>query len=116
MKAMRLLAPGTALKLAEATLPPPQDYQVRLDVQACGVCRTDLHLLDNELPDIHYPVTPGHEIVGTVVDAGPAVTRLAVGDRVGVAWLGYACGVCRYWRQGREDLCEDARFTRDNLD
>ena len=116
MKAMRLLAPGTALQLAEATLPPPRDYQVRLEVAACGVCRTDLHLLDNELPDIHYPITPGHEIVGKVVEAGSAVTRLAIGDRVGVPWLGYACGVCRYCREGRENLCENARFTGYTLD
>ena len=116
MKAMRLLAPGTALQLAEATLPPPRDYQVRLTVAACGVCRTDLHLLDNELPDIHYPITPGHEIVGKVVEAGSAVTRLAIGDRVGVPWLGYACGVCRYCREGRENLCENARFTGYTLD
>ena len=116
MKAMRLLAPATALQLAEATLPPPRDYQVRLEVAACGVCRTDLHLLDNELPDIHYPITPGHEIVGKVVEAGSAVTRLAIGDRVGVPWLGYACGVCRYCREGRENLCENARFTGYTLD
>ena len=77
MKAMRLVAPGTALKLTEATLPAPREYQVRLDVAACGVCRTDLHLLDNELPDIHYPITPGHEIVGKVVEAGPAGTVIA---------------------------------------
>src|SRR2546421_6038464 len=105
MKAMRLLAPGTALQLAEATLPPPRDYQVRLTVAACGVCRTDLHLLDYELPDIHYPITPGHEIGGKVVEDGSALTCFAIGDRGGVPLLGYACGGCRYCRGGGENLC-----------
>jgi alcohol dehydrogenase, propanol-preferring len=113
---MRLHAPGSPLKLDEVTLPPPGEHQVRLRVEACGVCRTDLHLLDNELPDIHCPVTPGHEIVGTVVEIGSAVNRFRTGDRVGVPWLGYACGVCRYCRAGRENLCENALFTGYTLD
>jgi propanol-preferring alcohol dehydrogenase len=108
---MRLLAPGTALALREVTLPPPGPHEVTLRVEACGVCRTDLHLIDNELPDIHCPVTPGHEIVGVVVERGAEVSRFASGDRVGVPWLAYTCGVCRYCRAGLENLCPQARFT-----
>jgi propanol-preferring alcohol dehydrogenase len=80
-------------------------------VQACGVCRTDLHLQDGELPDIPYPVTPGHEIVGRVVRRGREVTRFAEGDRVGVPWLGWTCGRCRHCSAGQENLCDAARFT-----
>jgi alcohol dehydrogenase, propanol-preferring len=116
MKAMRLWAPRTPLKQDEVTLPPPAEHQVLLRVEACGVCRTDLHLLDNELPDIHYPITPGHEIVGTVAEVGAAVTRFRVGDRVGVPWLAYTDGVCRYCREGLENLCDNARFTGYTLD
>jgi len=108
---MRLLAPGTALALREVTLPPPGPHEVTLRVEACGVCRTDLHLIDNELPDIHCPVTPGHEIVGVVVERGAEVRRFVSGDRVGVPWLAYTCGVCRYCRAGLENLCPQARFT-----
>src|ERR1700682_6330756 len=108
---MRLVAPGAALAPAEVTLPPPRGQELRLTVQACGVCRTDLHLLDNELPDIRFPVTPGHEIVGIVAALGPEVTQFHIGDRVGVPWLGYTCGACEYCRAGSENLCERARFT-----
>jgi propanol-preferring alcohol dehydrogenase len=80
-------------------------------VEACGVCRTDLHLIDGELPDIHYPVTPGHEIVGVVIGGGAEETRFAIGDRVGVPWLAWTCGVCPYCRAGLENLCIRARFT-----
>jgi propanol-preferring alcohol dehydrogenase len=80
-------------------------------VEACGVCRTDLHLIDGELPDIHYPVTPGHEIVGVVIGGGAEETRFAIGDRVGVPWLAWTCGVCEYCRAGLENLCIRARFT-----
>ena len=111
MKAMRLLAPGVALTLTEVTLPPPRGHELRLTVQACGVCRTDLHLIDNELPDIRFPVTPGHEIVGIVAALGAEVTRFHIGDRVGVPWLGLTCGECQYCRAGRENLCERALFT-----
>ena len=116
MKAMRLLAAGRPLKLAEAVLTPPGPHQVRIAVEACGVCRTDLHLLDGELPAIPYPITPGHEVVGTVAEAGPGATRFRVGDRVGVPWLGQTCGACRYCLEGRENLCEHARFTGYTLD
>jgi len=111
VKAMRLVAPGAALAPVEVTLPPPRGQELRLTVQACGVCRTDLHLLDNELPDIRFPVTPGHEIVGIVAALGPEVTQFHIGDRVGVPWLGYTCGACEYCRAGSENLCEQARFT-----
>jgi propanol-preferring alcohol dehydrogenase len=111
MHAMRLAAPRTALTLSEVTLPPPGPEEVLIRVEACGVCRTDLHLIDNELPDIHCPVTPGHEIVGTVTARGHNVSRFAVGDRVGVPWLGYTDRVCEFCRRGQENLCPNARFT-----
>jgi alcohol dehydrogenase, propanol-preferring len=111
MKAMRLTAPRSPLELTEVTLPPLKPAEVRLRCLACGVCRTDLHLLDDELPDIPHPVTPGHEIVGTVLETGSAVTGLHLGQRVGVPWLGHTDGVCRYCRSGHENLCEQARFT-----
>ena len=116
MKAMRLSAAGSSLRLEEVTLPPAGEHQVRITVEACGVCRTDLHLLDGELPHIHYPVTPGHEIVGIVSEAGPSVTRFRPVARVGVPWLAQACGLCRYCRAGQENLCEYARFTGYSVD
>jgi alcohol dehydrogenase, propanol-preferring len=116
MKAMRLSAPGSPLTLEEVSLAPVSEHQVRITVEACGVCRTDLHLLDGELPHIPYPLTPGHEIVGTVAEAGPSVTRFRPGDRVGVPWLAQACGRCRYCRGGQENLCEYARFTGYSVD
>jgi alcohol dehydrogenase, propanol-preferring len=111
MQAMRLEAPGTPLALSELTLPPPAPQELLIRIEACGVCRTDLHVLDGELPDIHCPITPGHEIVGVVAACGGAVTRFAAGDRVGVPWLAWTCGVCRYCRAGLENLCPQARFT-----
>ena len=108
---MRLTARGAPLELIELPLRPPGEHQILIAVEACGVCRTDLHVLDGELPDIHTPLTPGHEIVGRVLAAGPAVERLRPGDRVGVPWLAYTCGVCAYCRSGRENLCINARFT-----
>ncbi|MDE2052194.1 MAG: zinc-dependent alcohol dehydrogenase family protein [Gammaproteobacteria bacterium] len=116
MKAMRLCAPGSPLRLEEVAPPPAGEHQVRIAVEACGVCRTDLHLLDGELPHIHYPVTPGHEIVGRVIEAGPSVARVRLGDRIGVPWLAQACGVCRYCRAGQENLCESALFTGYSVD
>ncbi len=111
MKVMRLGAPGEAVQPDESPLPVIEPGQVLLEVQACGVCRTDLHLQDGELPDIPYPVTPGHEIVGRVVRRGREVTRFVEGDRVGVPWLGWACGHCRHCSGGQENLCDAARFT-----
>ena len=116
MKAMRLQTPGSGLTLEEISLPAPQEHQVLLQVLACGVCRTDLHLLDGELPAIPYPITPGHEIVARVVDTGRAVTKFEAGDRVGVPWLGHTCGVCRYCLEGAENLCEQAQFTGYTID
>jgi propanol-preferring alcohol dehydrogenase len=111
MQAMRLLAPGAPLALSEVTLPSPAPTEVLIRVEACGVCRTDLHLLDGELPDIHCPVTPGHEVVGVVSARGSGVTRFAIAARVGVPWLAWTCGVCEYCRAGLENLCPQARFT-----
>jgi propanol-preferring alcohol dehydrogenase len=116
MRAMRLHSIGAPLVADEVALPEPGPLQVLLQVKACGVCRTDLHLVDGELPEVHCPVTPGHEIVGTVLKAGSAVSRFRPGDRVGVPWLGESCGVCVYCRSGRENLCERARFTGYTLD
>jgi propanol-preferring alcohol dehydrogenase len=115
-RAMRLRAAATPLECRELPVPEPGPQQVLLRVQACGVCRTDLHLLDGELPQARYPVTPGHEVVGRVVARGSAVTGIEVGDRLGVPWLGGSCGECDYCRGGRENLCDAARFTGCTLD
>ena len=111
MQAMRLLARGAPLTLSDVSLPAPAPGELLIRVEACGVCRTDLHLLDGELPDTHCPITPGHEVVGVVSARGSDATRFAVGDRVGVPWLAWTCGVCRYCRAGLENLCPQARFT-----
>jgi alcohol dehydrogenase, propanol-preferring len=111
MRAMLLEAPGAPLRDLERPVPRVGSGDVLLRVRACGVCRTDLHVLDGELPDPTLPLVLGHEIVGTVEQAGPDVTRLHVGDRVGVPWLGWACGRCRFCRRGAENLCPYARFT-----
>jgi propanol-preferring alcohol dehydrogenase len=106
-----LEAQGEALMLRERPEPEPGAGMVRIRVAACGVCRTDLHVVDGELPDIRYPIVPGHEIVGRVEALGPGVTTLRLGERVGVPWLGYTCGVCRYCREGMENLCDRPLFT-----
>src|SRR6185312_4373879 len=116
MKAMRLLASGARLRMDEIALPPAGEHQIGITVEACGVCRTDLHLLDGELPHIHYPIIPGHEIVGRVSEVGPSVSRFRMGDRVGVPWLAHACGLCRYCQAGQENLCEYASFTGYSVD
>jgi len=116
MMAMRLHSRGTALAVDEVPCPAPEEYQVLMQVLACGVCRTDLHLRDGELPELQYPITPGHEIVGRIVERGQSVAGLEVGMRVGVPWLGYTCGICRYCRKGLENLCERARFTGYSMD
>ena len=116
MKAMRLPAPGSRLRMEEVALPPAGEHQIGITVEACGVCRTDLHLLDGELPRIRYPITPGHEIVGRVTEIGPSVSRFRLGDRVGVPWLAHACGLCRYCQAGQENLCEYASFTGYSVD
>ncbi len=115
-RAMRLNAPGAALRMEALPLAPLRPHEVLIEVSACGVCRTDLHLLDGELPQAVLPVTPGHEIVGRIVDAGHAVDRFCSGDRVGVPWLASACGECGYCATGLENLCERARFTGCTVD
>ena len=110
-QAMRLPAAGSALVLQDVALPAPGPHEVLLKVRACGVCRTDLHLVDGELARARCPVTPWHEIVGEVLEAGREVTGFRPGDRVGVPWLGGTCGACDYCRSGRENLCDAAEFT-----
>ena len=116
MRAMVLEGPGRALVEADVPDPTPGPGQVLLRVRACGVCRTDLHIVDGELPDPRLPLVPGHQIVGEVLDAGPGVGGIVAGDRVGVPWLGWTCGECRYCTTGRENLCDRARFTGYHLD
>jgi alcohol dehydrogenase, propanol-preferring len=104
------------LRPAELPEPSAGPGQVLLDVRACGVCRTDLHILDGELAQPKLPLVPGHQIVGVVREVGEEVERFAAGDRLGVPWLGWTCGECRYCRGGRENLCDNARFTGYDLD
>jgi propanol-preferring alcohol dehydrogenase len=108
---MVLEAPGSALRQVELPLPEYGTDEILLKVRACGVCRTDLHILDGELAAPKLPLILGHEIVGTVVAKGDRVERFAIGQRLGVPWLGHTCGHCRYCTSGRENLCDDARFT-----
>lgn len=109
-RAMQLDVPGTPLRLVERPLPVPGPGQVLVRVTACGVCRTDLHVVDGELPDIRLPIVPGHEIVGRVAALGAEVVDFKLGQRVGVPWLAETCGTCPYCRGGRENLCDRARF------
>jgi propanol-preferring alcohol dehydrogenase len=113
---MVLDSPGEPLRDAEVPEPEPGPEQVLLRVHACAVCRTDLHVVDGELPDPKLPLIPGHQIVGAVEEVGGRVDRFAVGDRVGVPWLGYTDGACRYCLTGRENLCDNARFTGYQMD
>jgi propanol-preferring alcohol dehydrogenase len=108
---MALTSPGSRLQLQERDDPLPRDGEIRVRVSACGVCRTDLHVVDAELPGIEYPIVPGHEIVGCVDLVGADVTNHRIGDRVGIPWLGYTCGVCRFCREGMENLCDRPLFT-----
>ena len=111
MQAMVLEAPGERLRLALLRRPSPGPGELLLRVFACGVCRTDLHLVDGELPDPKLPLIPGHEVVGEVVDRGAGVTEPQLGERVGVPWLGWSCGHCAWCSSERENLCPQARFT-----
>jgi alcohol dehydrogenase, propanol-preferring len=113
---MILDAPGEPLRAADVPVPEPGAGQVLLRVHACAVCRTDLHVVDGELPDPRLPLIPGHQIVGTVERMGGRAGDFAVGDRVGVPWLGWTDGECRYCLSGRENLCENARFTGYQID
>jgi propanol-preferring alcohol dehydrogenase len=116
MRAMRLDAAHQPLRLSAVAIPTPGPGQVLIRVHACAVCRTDLHVVDGELTEPKLPLTPGHEIVGTVVTLGEGVDRFSPGDRVGVPWLGFTCGVCDFCRSGRENLCAQARFTGYQID
>src|SRR5215203_704383 len=116
MHAMVLDALGKPLHAADVRTPRPGVTQVLIRVRACGVCRTDLHVVDGELPDPKLPLIPGHQIVGTVVETGESIDRFASGDRVGVPWLGSTCGTCRYCKSGRENLCDYALFTGYQVD
>ncbi len=111
MRAMMLDAPGQPLKLGHLAVPEPAAHDVLLKVLACGVCRTDLHILDGELPAHKPGIAPGHEVVGRVVALGSAVTRFRVGDRVGIPWLGGTCGHCAYCAAQHENLCDTPVFT-----
>lgn len=110
MIAMRIDAPGQPLRRIERPVPQPGPGEVLVEVAACGVCRTDLHVLDGEIP-ARYPVVPGHEVVGRVAALGTGVDGFVPGQRVGVPWLGHTCGVCPYCRMGRENLCDHPEFT-----
>lgn len=116
MQAMQLDRPGSALVLRDLPVPEPGPGQVLIRVHCCAVCRTDLHVVDGELPQPKLPVIPGHEIVGTVAALGPGADRFAIGQRVGVPWLGRTCGSCRFCREGRENLCDTPGFTGYTID
>lgn len=116
MRAMVMQKPGQLLGLRDAPEPRPGPGQVLVRVAACAVCRTDLHVLDEELPDPKLPLILGHEIVGRVVALGAGVTGLGIGERVGIPWLAWTCGECGFCRAGQENLCERARFTGSTSD
>jgi propanol-preferring alcohol dehydrogenase len=116
MKAMLLDAPRRALRLAEIPAPAPGSGGLLIRVRACGVCRTDLHVVDGDLVDAKLPIIPGHEIVGEIVERGTGAERFDIGEHVGVPWLGYTCGACRYCSRGQENLCDQARFTGYHID
>jgi len=116
MRAMQLATSGAALGLVIREIGQPAPGQLLLRVLACGVCRTDLHIVDGELQQLHHPIVPGHEIVGEVLERGEGGERFRVGQRVGVPWLGWTCGECDFCRGGRENLCDRARFTGYQID
>jgi len=116
MRAMLFETPRQPLRAVDIPTPEPQATQVLVKVSACAVCRTDLHVVDGELPNPKLPLVPGHEIVGVIVEKGKDVRRFKAGDRVGIPWLGWTCGGCEFCRGGRENLCDRARFTGYTLD
>jgi len=116
MRAMVLEAQGEPLRLKEVDDPRPAKRQLLIEIHACGVCRTDLHVVDGDLTEPNLPLVPGHQIVGTVIDASKTDGSFKNGDRVGVPWLGYSCGECRYCKTGRENLCDNARYTGYQID
>ncbi len=116
MRAMQLGATGSSLSQVDMPVPQPGPHQVLIRVHACGVCRTDLHVVDRELAGGKVPIVPGHEIVGSVAETGRDVDTFRSGQRVGVPWLGYTCGKCEFCRSERENLCDQARFTGFHID
>jgi propanol-preferring alcohol dehydrogenase len=116
VRAMRLETPGTPLVMAERQRIAPGAGQILVTVQACAICRTDLHVVDGELPDPKLPIVPGHEIVGRVESVGSGVSEFHQGDRVGIPWLGWTCGACEFCLRGEENLCPRARFTGYQID
>lgn len=116
MRVQLLTEPKRPLVAAQVAPPRPGPGQLLIAVRACAVCRTDLHVVDGELPDPKLPLVLGHEIIGIIAEKGAEVDRFAVGDRVGVPWLGWTCGVCEFCRSGRENLCDYARFTGYQID
>jgi len=116
MRAMVMEVPGQPLIEKTIPLPVPSAKQVLVKIIACGVCRTDLHIMDSELSQPKLPLIPGHEIVGTVVKLGDGVKKLKIGDLVGIPWLGFACGHCKYCKREQENLCENALFTGYTMD
>lgn len=111
MKAMVLTEVGKPLELTEVEIPTPGPKQVLIKIAACGICRTDLHVVDGELPQPKLPLIPGHQIVGYVVEVGTEVKGIRIGERVGLPWLGGSCGHCEYCRHGKENLCSQALYT-----
>ncbi len=116
MRAMVLHKPRQPLQLADFPIPEPSPSQIQIQIRACAVCRTDLHVIDGELTEPKLPLVPGHEIVGRVTALGSGATPFKIGDRIGVPWLGWTCGECKFCRSQRENLCEKARFTGYTLD
>jgi propanol-preferring alcohol dehydrogenase len=116
MRAMLLEGAGGPLRHVQLPMPVPGNGQLLIQVRACAVCRTDLHVIDGELTQPKLPLIPGHEIVGTVAELGEGVQRFKVGDRVGVPWLGWTCGDCSFCHHGQENLCDQAKFTGYTLD
>lgn len=116
MRAMLLTEPKTPLQLVEVPIPRPHPFQVLIKVKACGVCRTDLHIVDGELPSPKLPLIPGHQVVGEIVELGQSVTQFKLADRVGVVWLGGSCMHCTYCRSKQENLCDQALYTGYQID
>jgi propanol-preferring alcohol dehydrogenase len=116
MRALEFTRTGVPLRLVQRNKPQPGPGCVLLRVTACGVCRTDLHIVDGELPTLDHAIVPGHEIVGTVAATGTGVDDISVGQRIGVPWLAWTCGRCAYCTSGRENLCDAACFTGYHID
>ena len=116
MRAMILEKPGVPLQLLKKPDPIPGPGQVLVKISACGVCRTDLHVVDGDLPEPKLPIIPGHEIVGRVAGLGEGVDHFKLGERVGIPWLGSTCGCCSYCKSGTENLCDEPGFTGYQID